>query len=175
MKQTKLPAGSACSFKDMLNILTVMEEAGLPMLCVSVNDGAVARRPLGEALAEAVKVGAPETATKHQCWKQGSMAAVQYYLALNGKLAEDQCASNGRTSGAQASLLEQSAFCVLDKPSRRPDTPGLQAHSAQVHGSQLACSLMLFIADPAEAEAPPHSQQTGRLGQGHEGTHEPEA
>ena len=61
MQQSKMPAGSACSLKDMLNILTVMEEAGLPMLCVSINDGAVARRPLGEALAEAVKVGAPET------------------------------------------------------------------------------------------------------------------
>ena len=74
MQQTKLPARSACSFKDMLNILTVMEEAGLPMLCVSVNDGAVARRPLGEALAEAVKVGAPETATEHPCWELGSSA-----------------------------------------------------------------------------------------------------
>ena len=67
MQQTKLPAGSACSFKDMLSILTVLEEAGLPLLCVSINDRAVARRPLGEALAEAVKVGAPKTVTKHQC------------------------------------------------------------------------------------------------------------
>lgn len=71
MQSTKLPAAVACSFKDMLNILTVMEEAGLPLLCVSINDGAVARRPLGEALAEAVKVGAPETCHQASVLKTG--------------------------------------------------------------------------------------------------------
>ena len=71
MQQTKLPSGSACSFKDMLNILTVMEEAGLPMLCVSINDGAVARRPLGEALAEAVKVCAPAACHQASVSKTG--------------------------------------------------------------------------------------------------------
>jgi hypothetical protein len=51
-----MPAGFGCSGGAVLTIVELLEEAGLPQLCIAVAEESDAGRVLGGMFAEAVKV-----------------------------------------------------------------------------------------------------------------------
>ena len=51
-----MPRGSGCSGGAVLTVVELLEEAGLPQLCIAVAEESDTGRVLGDMFAEAVKV-----------------------------------------------------------------------------------------------------------------------